>query len=257
MISSMIFEPKQKIKKSYYRCDSHFHIDNIVEMYDDTLEHRVDGTIYVDGSKCVISSVQDDRMNVVETFGIRLISQFKNGGQSANRLERIVDENRNTFVQKVVDTAIGTFYDKKENTSLISNLIIYGPSRFKDDVLTYKKGKLGKYFKTIELITSADENDIEEVFTYLNQIIDPIEVETVSEIQELIDLADSKLEFGNTLINELRGCMIAKLVVDEEMYDEILNQIELNYEPEIIIIRSDKYCAWIQNFGGAIGLRWY
>jgi peptide subunit release factor 1 (eRF1) len=226
-------------------------------MYDTSLEHRVDGVIYADGSECIISLAQDDRMREIERFDIRLISQFKNGGQSANRLERIVDENRNTFIRKVVEHAVRQFYDKKENVSKISNLVIYGPSRFKDDLYAYKKGMLSKYFKTIELIAVSDSKQIDEVFEYLNQVIDPIENSIVSELQEMIDMADSRLEFGQSIPTQLKACMLEKLIIVEENYGELIENAEIGYDPDIIIIRSDKYRSWLQTYGGMIGVRWY
>jgi peptide subunit release factor 1 (eRF1) len=257
MFSSLIFEPKQAIKKNFYRCDSKFHLDNIVPMYDDALEHRIDGAIYVDGSSCIMYRVQDNRVSICEKIDIRLISQFKNGGQSANRLERIVDENRATYVGKVVDVAIKTFYDKQENTQLIANLVVFGPSRFKDDVVSYRKGKLAKYFKSIDTITTSDENQIDEVIDHLNNQVDPIELEVMSEIQELIELADSRLEFGQDTIKRLtRECMLGRIVISERVYDEFIDD-DLNYEPDIIILRSANSQDWIEIYGGCIGLRWY
>ena len=226
-------------------------------MYDDTLEHRVDGALYVDGSESVYNLVQDNRMKEVLRFDIRLISQFKNGGQSSNRLERLVDENRNIFVEKVVDNAIKLFFDKDQNISKISNLVIYGPSRFKNDVFSSKKCKLSKYFKNITLITTANCLDLDEVFAYLNQVIDPNEEKTVLELQTMISMADTKLEFGNDVIKQLRSCMLEKLVVTETIYNAIIQESEITYDLDIIIIRSDKYLQWIENFGGKIGVRWF
>lgn len=255
MFSTMIFEPKQKIKKSYYRCDSNFHLDDIIPMYDDTLEQRVDGAVYVDGSECVQYLVQNGYFKQIDRFDIRLISQFKNGGQSANRLERLVDENRNVFVQKVVSSCIANFYDKQENHSLVSNLILYGPSRFKDDVLTYKKSKLSKYFKSITLFTTPDSHPTDEIIEYLEQVIDPVEERVMIELQEQIDMADSKLEFGQDIPTLLESCMLERIILVEEMYDEIVS--DLKYEPEIVLIRSDKYRPRLQMYGGVIGIRWY
>jgi peptide subunit release factor 1 (eRF1) len=224
-------------------------------MYDDTLEHRVDGAVYVDGSECVQYLVQDGYFKQCDRFDIRLISQFKNGGQSANRLERLVDENRNVFVQKVVSACIQNFYDKQENRPIVSNLIIYGPSRFKDDVFSYKKSKLSKYFKSIELFTTPDSHPTDEMIGYLEQIIDPVEERVVIELQEQIDTADSRLEFGDSIRSELEGCMLERLLITEDLYEDIVS--DLRYEPEIIIIRSDKYRSWLQTYGGMIGVRWY
>jgi peptide subunit release factor 1 (eRF1) len=224
-------------------------------MYDDALEHRVDGAVYVDGSECVQYLVQDGYFKQLDRFDIRLISQFKNGGQSANRLERIVDENRNVFVQKVVSTCIQNFYDKQENRPIIVNLILYGPSRFKDDVISYKKSKLSKYFKNIELFTTPDSNPTDEIIGYLDQIIDPVEEKNVLEIQEQIQLADSRLEFGDGILSQLEECMLERIILIEEMYEDITSN--LRYEPEIVIVHSDKYRSWLQTYGGMIGVRWY
>jgi peptide subunit release factor 1 (eRF1) len=237
-------------------CDDHFHLDEIIPMYDDTLSHRVDGAVYVDGSTCIQYLIQDGRLYEVDRFDIRLISQFKNGGQSSNRLERIVDENRNVFVQKVVESCLHNFYDKDTNCSKISNLVLYGPSRFKEDVATYNKPCLSQYFKYIELITVSDSSHTDKIFEYLEEIIDPIEEHIWMNITEMIELADPKLEFGEDIQVQLANCMLEKVIIDEELYnDEFVSQ--LNYEPEIIVIRSSKYRTCIQNYGGIIGIKWY
>ena len=257
MFSGLIFEPVQKIQRSYYLCDSRFHLEEIIPMYDNSLAHRVDGAVYVDGSKCVMSFIQDNRMKVVDQIDIRLISQFKNGGQSANRLERIVDENRSSFVKKVVEMCIDTFYDKKESSSKISNLIIYGPSRFKNDVDNHDKPKLSKYFESITLFTTQDAYQIDDILEHLSEMVDPKENTEIIKIRELIALADGKIVFGDEIMPNLKACMLEKLVITVDQYAEIIDGTDLPYSPEIIIVRGSLNSTFLEMYGGIIGVKWY
>lgn len=258
MFNSLVFEPVQLIKKNFYRCDSRFYIDEIIDMYDDSLEHRIDGIVYVDGSICQIFFAQDGRAKLIHKIDIRLISQFKNGGQSSNRLERIVDENREMFVEKVVNKTIKTFYDKDHNSTNISNLVIFGPSRFKNDVVNHKKNILSKYFKSVHTLTSSGA-ELGQVLEYLDTIIDPEEIKTIDELQEYIDLTDERLVFGDDIHTLILEYTVGRLIIAEYTYEKFMEKlgVSLDYGLEITILRSDRAHDWIEVYGGAIGIKWY
>lgn len=223
-------------------------------MYDDNVNHRIDGLVYSDGSICHLYHAQNNNTRLIHKMDIHLIGKFKNGGQSQNRLARIRDENRDSYVSKVVENIIKIFYDKNENKSNIVNLVLFGPSRFKNDIMNYKKNTLSKYFDYIHLLTTSDI-DLKLAIKYTNSLIDPTEQITIDKIQKLIDLADDKLTFGNDIHVMMAEHMICKIIISENILDDFTDN--LDYDQDIMVLRSDGAQDWIIRYGGVIGLKWY
>lgn len=221
-------------------------------MYDEQLEHRIDGAVYVDGAVCMMYVIQDQRATLEYKSDIRLIGQFKNGGQSSNRLQRIREENRQSFITNLVAKTIDLFYDFDNNNSRIANLVLYGPSRFKDDMIAYKKGRLGHHFNIT--IMTASENDLNPVIDKLNTLDNPDEIIARDEMQSLIDVANPKLVFGDDIKPALEQCSLAKLLISEH---QDISKYEVDYGIEIIVLRSVAAIDWISQYGHAIGVLWF
>lgn len=243
-------------------------------MYDDRLEHRVDGIVYVDGNLCHMYFVRDNVATICEKFDIRLISQFKTGGQSANRLSRIVDENRNIFIGKVVDVCIDKFYDKGQSIPKISNLVIYGPSKFKEDVA--KDKKIEKHFNLNPNISEINKaicrthiltvgkNDIDTVMAFLQTLSDPSEQRKHEEVMRLVELGGDRLEFGlENNIHLLHSSNLEKIYVSEDIRDELRDfdyestKTKTKTKTEIVYFRSVVSKEWISMYGDVIGVRWF
>ena len=88
-------------------------------MYDD---HTTDGIVYTDGKTCIYYTLRNNDLKKISTSSIHLQGQFKNGGQSANRLARIRDHTRDQYIGKLAEKSVELFYDKTNNISKITTI---------------------------------------------------------------------------------------------------------------------------------------
>src|SRR5271156_1777534 len=109
----LIFEPMNRIRNTFYRCDSQFHIDELVSMY--SKEYDINCVIYTDGNECCWYELKNRNFKRVAHRDINLQSQFKGGGQSANRHARNIEIQRDQYILMMAEKTVELFYDKEEN----------------------------------------------------------------------------------------------------------------------------------------------
>lgn len=104
------FSPPLPIKKSLYRCDKIFHIDHILDLYQDQSKW---GLIILSGEETsfyTCSVTQKDSSNEItqtilsDQFTIHRLKSHKKGGQSAQRFNRIHDNQVAEYIKKITFT---------------------------------------------------------------------------------------------------------------------------------------------------------
>lgn len=247
----LIFEPIKSINKSFYRCDNKFYLDSVLEMY---TNDEFDGIIYVDGSICDFYLVNLGRYSKVKSSTIYLQNQFKNGGQSSNRLSRIRDHIRESYITELSDRTVELFYSKNEMKSKINNLIISGPSYFKNEMAATKTIK--QFFDNIHIVTlnKFDQDIINEFIFNINKNSDDnidIEIRSLIENNEDVD----KLVFGiQDIIQNINDKMIKKIYVHSDTIDILENDNTLDLNNVELVKTQSNY---IVHYGGIIGIKFY
>jgi peptide subunit release factor 1 (eRF1) len=243
----MIFEPIAKIKRSFYRCDSKFYVDDIIDMYKD---HDVNGVIFTDGNICNWYEYKNGSLKKLGSAHIHLQNQFKNGGQSVNRLRRNREIQREQHLTSLSEKTIAFFYDKEKSIQKIKNIMFCGPAEFKIEMAENKL--IRSFFENIHIVTMGGlDLDIQILNEAIEKIEDPHEKIIVAEIKKLIALADSKLVFGKDIAGMLSLCLIKTLYVHKD--SDFLKDIQLDYDVDVIKISSDM----INEYGGVIGVKFY
>lgn len=242
----MIFEPITKIKNSLYRCDSKFYIDEIIDMYKD---HDVNGVIFTDGNICNWFEHKNGNLKKLGSARIHLQNQFKNGGQSVNRLRRNRDIQREQHILSLSEKTVSFFYDKDKSSQRVKNILFCGPAEFKIEMAEYKL--IRKFFDNIHIVTMGTDLDIRILNEQIEKIDDPQDKKNVTEIKRLIAVADPKLVFGTDIQNMLLTYQIETLYIHKD--SEYLNDKLIDYDLSIIKISSDM----INEYGGVIGIKFY
>lgn len=250
----LVFEPITKIRNAFYRCDSKFYIDDIVNMYTDYVingEYRnINGVIYSDGKICNYYELENKNLKKISSNTIRLQNQFKKGGQSTNRLSRNRDIQRDHNITSLVEKTIDIFYDKKENKSKVSNLIFCGPAEFKVELSEHKL--INSFFSKIPIhIIKMEDFDYTLLMKTVANFDNSKEISHISNIKELIALADDKLAFGDEIKEYLKTCQLKIIYVHTE--NKLLDTVLINYNVQIIRLSS----TFINDYGGIIGVKFY
>lgn len=236
-------------------------------MYQD--DHVIHGVVYTDGKICTNYELKYGFLSKVASSSIHLQNQFKNGGQSANRLMRNRDIQRDHYITKMAERVIESFYDKNINASKVKNLIFCGPAQFKIEISEHKLIKSFFDARFIHVINMG-EMDYDLLIDTVNKFDDPEEKNIVSEIRELIAMTDHRLIFGQDIESCINSFEVKILYVhkDIEQYLESHPDLESQYQLRVIeLIKNPEIkkrinvikisSHMIMEYGGMIGIKYY
>jgi peptide subunit release factor 1 (eRF1) len=238
-----IFEPKEKVKKTFYRCDSKFYIDEIINMYED---HEVNGVIYTDGSECIWYQLKGNNFKKMANINIYLQNQFKNGGQSSNRIARNREIQRDQYLLSLAEKTIDIFYNKDENKQTISNILFCGPAEFKIELSTHKL--INKFFVNIQLVNMSLFNS-DLIIESIKNIKDPSDIQNMTIINDMISMGDDRLVFGKEIKQMIEMCQIKTLYMHVDM--------KCDFKPDYKLTIIKMKCDDINKYGGIIGIKFY
>jgi peptide subunit release factor 1 (eRF1) len=218
-------------------------------MYNDT---DTNGIIYTDGNECIWYELKNNNIKKLADKKIYLQNQFKNGGQSSNRIARNRDIQRDQYIQLLAEKSIELFYNKSENMQTVKNILFCGPAEFKIE-LANNKNIIG-FLSNIHIVTMGDL-DLDLINKVINNISDPQELINIKKINDMIAMADNKLVFGSDIIEMVNTFQLDILFVHNDMYDsdKINDFKKYNEKLNIIKIKSDM----INQYGGMIGVKFY
>lgn len=97
-METYVFEPPEPINVYYYRCDSRFHTEPLLELLK---EKDVYGIIVIDSSQAVVATLEGRRLEILKEFTSGIGGKHRAGGQSARRFERIREQELNDYFRRV------------------------------------------------------------------------------------------------------------------------------------------------------------
>lgn len=247
----LIFEPRARPRKTFYRCDARFHLDEILDMYKNN-NPDIYGVVYTDGNHCTWYNLIDKNLCKIYTKEVILQNQFSSGGQSQNRLMRRRDIQREHNLTVLAEKTVEYYYNKETSQPKVLNVIICGPAEFKQELADHKLVR--QFFGSkIRIVTMSGVMDYNLLMNHIHQMADhdPREHEKVRRIQYMIDTADPKLVFGRDIDESLELCEIETLYVHKD--SAFWDKPKPLYRLEIIKMSS----KMINDFGGMIGVKFY
>lgn len=240
--SSILIFPPKKIIKSYYRCDNRFHLDNILDMYNESFTNY--GIVLVSGKeyRCYILSICNSckEFKLIKSDIENLQKKQKKGGQSAPRISRIRTEKYNRYISKIADVIVETYMKNNHTTCIVEGLILAGPSLEKNDV--FNNELIQQYFanKILCVTETAEINDgtiyyiYNKCSDYIASDIDKYEIKICKEVNDLISVASDLLYFGDEVIKGIDEYKIKKVIHFSDLKDgfkeNILNNKKYNFE---------------------------
>lgn len=246
----ILIESPKKIITSIYKCDKHFHLDNILEMYKSETKY---GMVFVNGSTYLIYKIIKSGNHIQEIKltdkKIKLAKKHNKGGQSQVRFSRLREESHNNYINIVSERIIQCF--KYEN---LEYLFIIGNGEKKK--LLYENILVKEYFGTIIKMITINEISEETVKNtiYDQNIFTKYDINNknliINEIEELLLKDYDKLLFGVKEINENKN-EIKKIYIDIKKIKD-LNDIN----PKCEIIDLEETIIKRINLD-AIGIKYY
>jgi peptide subunit release factor 1 (eRF1) len=249
-----VFEPPKPIRKSYYKCDKVFHLDDLLELY---TVYDTYAIVLISGKRTDFYEYSKNDVKLIKSVSVELQSQSKKGGSSSARYCRIVASKHDAYI-KYMSELMFNFY-VKDNVFQHIGLILAGPTMVKDQIqleplfLQHFQKYLLNVITTPE-ITDNTINIVTDIMTEQiygtsvdNKIIDKFE--QIINDEKQIDL----IVFGKEyVLTELENNNLAEIYVDDNFVEvidiKLLNNVKVN------IIQNKTF---IKKYGEIVGLKYY
>ena len=159
--SSIIIYPPKKITCSFYKCDNKFHLNLVLNMYDENVNNY--GIALLSGKeyRCYVLSLSScyQDLKLVASGETKLQKKHKKGGSSQNRYLHTQQDKKELYIKKLAEV-LRSSYMKENNTILsIKGILIAGCGSIKNQVMNSDIFK--QYFSdaVIGVINTEEIND--------------------------------------------------------------------------------------------------
>ncbi len=128
-METYVLEPPEPVKTFIYRCDSQFYTEPLEEFIQ---EKDIYGVILIDRNEATIALVKGKNIQIAKRLTSGVPGKFKAGGQSARRLERLIDDAANQFMTRVGEYANEEFLPLLQEKKL-KGILVGGPGNTKNE----------------------------------------------------------------------------------------------------------------------------
>ena len=129
MVNVTITDPPEPFQSFRYRCDSRFELSQLEEMLIDRNSY---GLFVIDRSEAAYGIATGKRIHVQGHLVSNIMGKHRQGGQSAQRFERLIEEAAHKFFKRAAEHASDYWLP---NLKDIRAIIIGGPGATKDYVV--------------------------------------------------------------------------------------------------------------------------
>ena len=215
----VIDDPPQALLSFRYRCDSSFELTQLEDML---VDKRSYGLFVIDRSEAAYGIASGKRIHVQEHLVSNIMGKHRQGGQSAQRFERLIEEAAHNFFKRATEHACSYWLPNLEN---IQAIIIGGPGATKDYVVRneYFHHEIAKKIaKTHFDVGYSNESGVRELVDNAGALMGEIELDAERQIMnrflaELIK-AQPRATYGEMMIRKaLEQGAVDTLLVSESM----------------------------------------
>ena len=217
MVNVVVEEPPQPLMSFRYRCDSVFELTQLEDMLVDKKSY---GLFVIDRSEAAYGIASGKRIHVQEHLVSNIMGKHRQGGQSAQRFERLIEEAAHNFFKRATEHACSYWLPNLEN---IQAIIIGGPGATKDFVVKndYFHHEVAKRIaKTHFDVGYSNESGVRELVENAGSLMGEIELDAERQIMtkflaELIK-ASPRATYGEMMVRDaLERGAIDRLLISE------------------------------------------
>jgi peptide subunit release factor 1 (eRF1) len=246
-----IIDPLKPIIKNYYWCDSKFYLDDLVEIYNDMTNCL--GILTITGEEYKILKIDIYKATVYKSVlskgTYHLIKKQKKDGQSAARFSRIAEQDYESYIDHVIETAISFYYSDNHTEIKIKKLIVLGNSGYINYLSDHEK--FMKYFKNciMKITDNITVSIIDKTIEEYKHLVSTINYSQI--ISDLVEFQSDLLTIGmeETLEAFNQNELTTLYVCNAKMKDNFID----NSKCDIIVFEN----KLLKNMGGIIGVKWF
>lgn len=219
MINVLVQDPPQPLLSFRYRCDSTFELTQLEDMLIDKKSY---GLFVIDRSEAAFGIATGKRIHVQEHLVSNIMGKHRQGGQSAQRFERLIEEAAHNFFKRASEHACDYWLPNLEN---IQAIIVGGPGATKDFVVKneYFHHEIAKKIaKTTFDVGYSNESGVRELVGNAGQMMGEIELDAERKVMDvfLSELIKNhpKATYGEKMvIQALEQGAVQKLLISEAL----------------------------------------
>ena len=219
MINVLVENPPQPLLSFRYRCDSTFELTQLEDML---IDRKSYGLFVIDRSEAAFGIATGKRIHVQEHLVSNIMGKHRQGGQSAQRFERLIEEAAHKFFKRASEHACDYWLPNLEN---IQAIIVGGPGATKDFVVKndYFHHEIVKIIaKTTFDVGYSNESGIRELVGNAGQMMGEIELDAERKVMDvfLSELIKThpKATYGEQMVKQaLDQGAVHKLLISEAL----------------------------------------
>jgi peptide chain release factor subunit 1 len=219
LVNVVIDDPPVTLTSFRYRCDSVFEISQLEDMLIDRNSY---GLFVIDRGEAAYGIATGKRIHVQEHLVSNIMGKHRQGGQSAQRFERLIEEAAHKFFKRVTEHACNYWLP---NIQDIQAIIIGGPGHTKEFVIRneYFHHEIQKKISdTVFDVGYSNESGIRELVGNAGSLMGEIELDSerqvVNEFLREIMQTYPKATYGEAMIRRaLDEGAVDRLLISETL----------------------------------------
>jgi|TARA_B100000530_G_C15909847_1_gene468890 peptide chain release factor subunit 1 len=220
----IVDDPPKALLSFRYRCDSRFELTQLEDMLIDKKSY---GLFVIDRAEAAYGIASGKRIHVQEFLVSNIMGKHRQGGQSAQRFERLIEEAAHNFFKRATEHACSYWLPELDN---IQAIIIGGPGATKDFVVKndyFHHEITKKIAKTTFDVGYSNESGVRELVDNAGGLMGEIELDAerkvVTEFLEELVKQHPKATYGERMIRQaLEQGAVAKLLISEGMRKNVV-----------------------------------
>mgnify|MGYP000406644664 FL=1 len=219
MVNIVVEEPPQPLISFRYRCDSVFELTQLEDMLVDKKSY---GLFVIDRSEAAFGIASGKRIHVQEHLVSNIMGKHRQGGQSAQRFERLIEEAAHNFFKRATEHASSYWLPNLED---IQAIIVGGPGATKDFVVKndYFHHEIAKKIaKTTFDVGYSNDSGVRELVENAGAMMGEIELDAERQVMnvflgELVKSAP-KATYGEKMVRQaLDQGAVGRLLISEAL----------------------------------------
>ena len=219
MVNIVVEEPPQPLISFRYRCDSVFELTQLEDMLVDKKSY---GLFVIDRSEAAFGIASGKRIHVQEHLVSNIMGKHRQGGQSAQRFERLIEEAAHNFFKRATEHASSYWLPNLED---IQAIIVGGPGATKDFVVKndYFHHEIAKKIaKTPFDVGYSNDSGVRELVENAGAMMGEIELDAERQVMnvflgELVKSAP-KATYGEKMVRQaLDQGAVGRLLISEAL----------------------------------------
>ena len=201
LVTIVIDDPPDAFTSFRYRCDSTFELTQLEEMLIDRTSY---GLFVIDRGEAAYGIASGKRIHCQEELQSNIMGKHRQGGQSAQRFERLIEEAAHKFFKRATEHACSYWLP---NISDLKGIIIGGPGQTKEFVVKndYFHHEIKKLIREPYFdVGYSNESGIRELVQRAGNLMDQIELDAERELVDrfLTEVMQShpKATYGEVMI---------------------------------------------------------